>query len=99
MTFGPKSATRKRWALKKQLDIAKALGAEREASQQVLSVYIPNKDRFGNEFDPQPWLKEAAELLFKIGDGATVTPAHDGVTGDSEDQPLWERAVMVYPKV
>jgi hypothetical protein len=81
------------------LDLADALGAEREASSQVLSVYIPNKDRRGNEFDAAPWVKEAAELLFRIGEGATVTPPHDGVTADEAGAPQWEKTVIVYTYV
>lgn len=82
-----------------ELDIAEALGADREASQQVLSVYIPNKDRFGKEFDPRPWVTEAAETLFRIGGGATVTPPYDGVTADAGGQPLWERTAIIYTYV
>jgi hypothetical protein len=31
----------------RELDLAAALGAEREASTQIFSLYIPNKDRHG----------------------------------------------------
>ena len=40
-----------------ELDVAAALGAEAEASFQVLSIYLPNKDRHGTEFDASPWIK------------------------------------------
>jgi hypothetical protein len=34
-----------------ELDLVKAFGAEPLPSYQVLSLYIPNKDRDGNEID------------------------------------------------
>ena len=81
------------------LDLAGALGAEPEASSQVLSVYIPNKDRRGNVFDAAPWIKEASEILYRIGDGATITPPHDGVTPDEAGAPQWEKTVIIYTYV
>lgn len=78
------------------MDIGEALGAEPQASGQVLSVYIPNKDRNGREFDAAAWIEEATEILFRIGEGATVTPPHDGVTADEGGAPQWENTVIVY---
>lgn len=98
MTCGPKRLHPVRVA-EEELDLAEALGAEREASQQVLSLYIPNRDRFGAEFDSEPWWREAAAILFRIGGGATVTPPHDGVTADDGGQPMWERTTIVYTYV
>jgi hypothetical protein len=82
-----------------ELDLASALGAETEASAQVLSIYLPNKDRRGKEFDAHPWIEEAGELLFRIGGGATVMPPQDGVTADENGNPMWETTVVVYSYV
>ena len=82
-----------------ELDVAAALGAEAEASFQVLSIYLPNKDRHGTEFDASPWIKEAGELLFRIGGGATVMAPQEGVTADESGAPMCERTVVVYSYV
>jgi hypothetical protein len=82
-----------------ELDLAAALGAEPAVSLQVLSIYLPNKDRYGTEFDASPWIKEAGEMLFRIGGGATVMPPQEGVTADESGVPLWESTVVVYTYV
>ena len=78
------------------LDLSELLGAERESSSQVLSVYIPNKDREGNVFDAEPWVKEVTEILFRMGSGATVMPPCNGVTPDKSEEPMWETTVIAY---
>jgi hypothetical protein len=62
----------------RELDLATALGAEREPSTQILSLYIPNKDRHGRLIRTAPWIREAQEILTRIGEGYTTTPPHDG---------------------
>ena len=57
----------------RELDLATALGAEREASTQVLSLYIPNKNRHGRSINPRPWIREAQDILTRIGEGYTTT--------------------------
>ncbi len=50
-----------------ELDLAAALGAEAEASFQVLSIYLPNKDRYGrttNQREVGVGLAGADESLF-----------------------------------
>lgn len=69
-------------AEERELDLAAALGAEREASTQVLSVYIPNKNRHGRPINTRPWIREAQEILTRIGEGYTTTPPHDGGMGE-----------------
>lgn len=81
------------------LDVAGALGAESETSAQVLSLYIPNRDRSGKEFNPDPWVKEASEILFQIGGGATVTPAHEGITAGEDGAPMRESTKIIYTYV
>lgn len=53
----------------RELDLAAALGAEREASTQVLSLYITNKDRRVRRINTRPWIREAQEVLTRIGEG------------------------------
>ncbi len=65
-------------AEERELDLAAALGAEREASTQVLSIYVPNKNRHGRPMNTRPWIREAQEILTRIGEGYTTTPHHDG---------------------
>lgn len=62
----------------RELDLAAALGAEREASTQILSLYIPNKDRHGRPIRTVPWIREAQAILTRIGEGYTTTPPHEG---------------------
>lgn len=66
----------------RELDLAAALGAEREVSTQVLSLYIPNKDRHGRPIRTAPWIREAQEILTRIGEGYTTTPPHDVVVAE-----------------
>lgn len=82
-----------------ELDLAEALGAETAPSAQLLSLYIPNKDQRGREFNAIPWIREAAEILLRIGRGATVMPPCDGVTLDEAGAPQWEKTVIVYAYV
>ena len=60
------------------IDLGEALGASDATSTQVLTVYIPNKDRDGSEFGTQrKWVLEAAHLLAEFGGGFTVMPVPD----------------------
>ena len=62
-----------------EIDLGDALGASGEMSPQVLTLYIPNKDRVGREFGTQrKWVLEAAELLPQIGGGVTIMPPTEG---------------------
>ena len=79
-----------------ELDIAVALGAEREPSTQVLSVYIPNKDRRGRPIRPARWIREAQEVLTKIGEGYTTTPPLDGGWETSSGTLRREKTVIVH---
>src|SRR2546427_10652460 len=83
-------------AEKRELDLADALGAEREASTQVLSVYVPNKNRHGRPINTRPWIREAQEILTRIGEGYTTTPPHDGGWETASGQLRREKTVIVY---
>ena len=80
----------------RELDLAAALGAEREASTQILSLYIPNKDRHGRSIRTAPWIREAQEILTRIGEGYTTTPAHDGGWETVSGKVRREKTVIVY---
>jgi len=80
----------------RELDLAAALGAEREASTQVLSLYIPNKDRRGRRINTRPWIREAQEVLTRIGEGYTTTPPHDGGWESEGGKVRREQTVIVY---
>lgn len=55
------------------VELAEALGATAPTSIQVLTLYIPNKDRDGGAIaDQERWVREAAALLARIGGGVTV---------------------------
>jgi hypothetical protein len=80
----------------RELDLAAALGAEREASTQVLSLYIPNKNRHSRPIRTAQWIREAQEILTKIGESYTTTPPHDGGWETSTGRVRREKTVIVY---
>lgn len=81
------------------VDLAGALGAaEENVSRQVLSLYIPNKDKEGREFGMQrKWILEAAGILEKIGGGFTIMPPTEGGWFNEESgETIWENPVVIY---
>ncbi|MBI5535602.1 MAG: hypothetical protein HY898_22925 [Deltaproteobacteria bacterium] len=80
------------------IDLGEALGASDATSTQMLTLYIPNKDRDGNEFGSQRrWVLKAADLLAQIGGGVTVMPACEGGwLNEATAQVIWEAPVVVY---
>jgi hypothetical protein len=80
----------------RELDLAAALGAEREASTQVLSLYIPNKNRHSRPINSRPWIREAQEMLTRMGEGYTTTPPHDGGWETPGGRVRREKTVIVY---
>ena len=81
-----------------EMDLANLLGAHQGVSHQVLTLYIPDKDRHGNEIGTQrKWVLEAAHLLALIGGGVTIMPPTEGGWFDEQNQVIiWERPVIVY---
>lgn len=81
-----------------EIDLGDALGATGEMSPQVLTLYIPNKDRVGREFGTQrKWVLEAAELLAQIGGGVTIMPPTEGGWLNVDNGTIvWEHPVQVY---
>ncbi|MBI5518310.1 MAG: hypothetical protein HY909_31355 [Deltaproteobacteria bacterium] len=81
-----------------EVDLAAALGASVATSTQILTLYVPNKDRDGREFGTQRrWVLEAASLLAEMGGGVTVMPPCEGGWWNEGTRTLvWEAPVVVY---
>jgi hypothetical protein len=78
--------------------LAEALGADGGTSVQAFSIYVPDKDRYGNEIGNQrKWVLEALELLGEINGGATAMPSCEGVWRNDEGDVIREHPVVVVP--
>ncbi len=78
------------------IDLAAAFGAT-DVLPQCFSIYIPNKDRVGQEIGNQRrWVLEAIQLLSEINNGATAMPPVEGAWLDEEGDVVWEHPVVVY---
>jgi len=88
-------------AAEDELDLGGALGAGSGESFQVLALYIPDRDRHGEEIGTQRrWVIEAANLLARIGGGVTIEPPVEGGWLDDENgNVIWERPVRLYTYV
>ena len=82
----------------KEVDLAEELGAVGATSIQLLTLYIPNKDKDGNEFGAQRvWVLDASKLLARIGGGVTIMPpCEGGWLNEETGQVIWESPVLVY---
>ena len=77
------------------MDIGQLIGTEEESSPQQLVLYIPNKDKSGNEIENLSyWIKEAQRVLTAIGRGCTAMPPADGTWLDPEKFP--DKGVCVW---
>jgi hypothetical protein len=80
-----------------EMDLGAELGAEGGYSTQRLTLYIPNKDKDGQDLqDLERWVKEARELLSHIGGGSTTYPPADGTWVNEKGELLWEQTRIVY---
>ncbi len=80
-------------------NVAAALGAEAGVSVQRFLVYVPNKDKDGEETGTQRgWVLEAIRLLSEINGGATAMLAEGGWLND-EGKIILEDPVIVYSHV
>jgi hypothetical protein len=81
-----------------EIDLASILGAQQNVSDQVLTLYIPDRDRDNHEIGTQrKWVLEAADLLARIGGGVTIMPPTEGGWLDEENNVIiWEHPIMVY---
>ncbi len=90
----PKSASKQQ---AEDPTLGEAMGASDETSVQVLTLYIPNKDRHNVEFGQQrKWVLEAAGLLARIGGGVTIMPPAEGGWVDHMGGIVWESPVIIY---
>jgi len=79
------------------LDLAELLGAT-EASVQQLTLYIPDKDKDGNQQkDLNKWIYEAQEVLTAIGGGTTSMPPADGTwLNPDSNETIREETKMIF---
>lgn len=83
-----------------QLDLAEALGATAEVSGETLTIYVPNRDRTGRGIkSARRWVREAADLLARIGGGVTIMPPAEGGWEDEKGKIIWDEPVCVYTYV
>jgi hypothetical protein len=81
----------------KEVDLAAALGADSGVSTQCFTVYVPNKDRNGQEIGNQrKWVLEAIRMLSEINGGATAMPPVEGGWLNEQGEIIWENPVLVY---
>lgn len=80
-----------------EVDLAAALGSEGGVSTQCFTVYVPNKDRNGQEIGNQrKWVLEALRLLSEINGGATAMPPVEGGWQNDRGEIIWDQPVLVY---
>jgi hypothetical protein len=80
-----------------EVDVAAALGADAGVSTQCFTIYVPNKDRNGEEIGNQrKWVLEAIRLLSEINGGATAMPPVEGAWLNDEGEVIWENPIVVY---
>src|SRR5258708_36102468 len=81
----------------RDVDLAAALGSDGGVSTQCLTLYVPNKDRDGQEIGNQrKWVLEAIRLLSEINGGATAMPPVEGGWLNDQGEIIWENPVIVY---
>src|SRR5260370_6947181 len=80
-----------------EIDLPAALGADAGVSTQCFTVYVPNKDRNGEEIGNQrKWVLEAIRLLSEVNGGATAMPPVEGGWLNDEPEIIWEQPVVLY---
>lgn len=79
------------------MNVGDMVGATSGISVQCLTLYIPNRDRDGEEIgDQRRWVVAAANLLAKIGGGVTIMPPVEGGWLNDDGVIIWENPVLVY---
>lgn len=79
------------------VDLADALGVDSGISTQCFSIYVPDKDRHGNEIGNQrKWIIEAIDLFGEINGGATAMPPCEGSWRDEHGEVIREHPAVVY---
>lgn len=80
------------------MDLAKELGARDSVSIiDKISVYIPDRDRSGNELnDVQVWIEAGLKILREVNGGATCLPPAVGGWIASDGKIITEKTVVIY---
>lgn len=93
------------------INLSEILGVSEPASVQVLTLYIPDKDKDGKKIKHlEKWIKEAQKVLTIIGGGSTTIPPADGTWLNPEknveaisdinklkdEDLLWEKTRIIY---
>jgi hypothetical protein len=79
------------------LGIRDLFGASEALSVQLLAVYIPNKDKDGNEINRDVWVQQALERFSAVGGGASAIKDMEGAWLNSETgQLILEDTNLVY---
>ena len=97
--FGPKSRLLARWPLTTEILTSLLPWAQSAKRRRRFCRSIPNKDRLGRPITTTRWIREAQEILTRIGEGYTTTPPHDGGWETASGQLRRERTVIVYTYV
>lgn len=85
---------------REELDLGRALGSLEDASSQVLTLYIPDRDRNGRKIRAhRTWVQDALGLLARIGGGATCHWGEGSWKDKPTDEPIIERTAVVYTYV
>src|SRR5947209_14541285 len=80
-----------------EVDLGAALRSDGGVSTQCFTVYIPNKDKNGQEIGNQrKWVLEAIRLLSEVNGGATAMPPVEGGWLNDQGEIIWENPVLVY---
>src|SRR5262245_50166143 len=80
-----------------ELSLEAALGADGGISVQCFAVYVPNKDKHGQEIGNQrKWVLEAIRLFCEVNGGATAMPPVEGGWLNEQGDVIWESPVVVY---
>jgi hypothetical protein len=79
------------------MDLKKLLGATEAASIEKISIYLPDKDKFGVLIpDHGVWIEAAMTVMAQVNGGATCLPPAIGVWRSDEGVLLKEGTTVVY---
>ena len=78
-------------------DLGTALGSHEPAASQVLTLYIPDRDRNGRRVgNHRRWVGDALRLLARMGGGATCLWGEGSWTNEDNGKTIIERTAIAY---
>ena len=81
----------------RELDVGRALGSCEPAALQVLTLYIPDRDRDGRKIrNHQTWVDSALRLLATIGGGATCLWGQGSWKNEATGKTIIEKTAILY---